>query len=322
MTARVLLWADRAAFALGTVTSVLREHRSWLVEQFGAGFMDAVDTIHSATAIYGLARVALETPRIIFGLRNSYRVFREAARSRSSGFSSAEQATIQQVTQSTDELIEQIDNIQGALPPARPSATEPATRPALAESRPTEPVPAGRRGISETHPERASSMPEPATERGRAILEEFSEAARRGRPVEQPEGTHAVGERINPPTTAGSTDADILAANLTRELGTRPPGHHAHHIVPKGMAEAESAWDILEWSHIGINDAENGVWLARDYGTPNPLTGEIHSTLHTQRYVRWVTSELTEAYNRGGPAAVRGKLAELRDIILNGRAIR
>jgi hypothetical protein len=114
MAARVLLWVDRGAFALGTVTSVLREHRSWLVEQFGSGFMDAVDIIHSATAIYGLARVALQAPRIIQGLRNSYRAFREAARSRSSGFSSSEQATIQQVTQSTDELIDQIDNIQGA----------------------------------------------------------------------------------------------------------------------------------------------------------------------------------------------------------------
>jgi hypothetical protein len=93
-------------------------------------------------------------------------------------------------------------------------------------------------------------------------------------------------------------------------------------MVPKGMAEADSARDILEWSHININDAENGVWLARDYGTPNPQTGEIHSTLHTSRYVRWITRELSEAYNSGGPAAVSEKLAELRDIILNGRAIR
>jgi len=130
MAARVLLWADRAAFALGTVTSVLREHRSWLVEHFGSGFMDAVDTIHSATIIYGLARVVLQAPRIIQGLRDSYRTFREAARSQSSGFSAGERATIQQVSQNTDDLINQIDSIEGArsVPQARQQpASEVAT---------------------------------------------------------------------------------------------------------------------------------------------------------------------------------------------------
>jgi hypothetical protein len=157
MAARVLLWADRAAFALGTLTSVLREHRSWLVAQFGAGFVDAVDTVHSATAIYGLARVVFQAPRLVQGLRDSYRAFREAARSRSSGFSSAEQTTIQQVTQSSDNLIEQIDNIEGARPAARPSAAEPTTPPPSAEPRPAEAAPVGPRGTRETPLERGSS---------------------------------------------------------------------------------------------------------------------------------------------------------------------
>jgi hypothetical protein len=131
LAARVLLWADRAAFVLGTLTSVLREHRSWLVETFGSGFMDAVDIVHSACAIYGIARVALEAPRIILGLRNTYRAFREASRARSSGLSSTEQATVQSVTQSTDELLQQVDEIQGARTGApqggQPRAGEPAT---------------------------------------------------------------------------------------------------------------------------------------------------------------------------------------------------
>lgn len=129
MAARVLLWADRAAFVLGTLTAVLREHRAWMVETFGPGFMDAVDIVHSACAIYGIARVALEAPRIILGLRNSFRAFREAARARSSGLSSTEQATVQLVTQSTDELLQQVDEIQGARTGApqggQPRAGEP-----------------------------------------------------------------------------------------------------------------------------------------------------------------------------------------------------
>jgi hypothetical protein len=131
LAARVLLWADRAAFVLGTLTSVLREHRHWLAQTFGAGFMDAVDIIHSACAIYGIARVALEAPRIILRLRDTYRAFRDASRARAPGLSSSEQATVQSVTQSTDELLQQVDQIQGARTNApqggQPRTGEPAT---------------------------------------------------------------------------------------------------------------------------------------------------------------------------------------------------
>ena len=160
MAARVLLWADRAAFALGTVTSVLREHRSWLVEHFGSGFMDAVDIVHSATAIYGLARVVFQAPRIIQGLRSSYRSFREAVRSQSSGFSAGERATIQEVSRSTDDLMNQIDNIEGARPAAHPGTSEPATPPASAAGRAGEPVPTGARGTTEPLPEQAPAPPQ------------------------------------------------------------------------------------------------------------------------------------------------------------------
>ena len=158
--------------------------------------------------------------------------------------------------------------------------------------------------------------------RQRDVAEEFAEAARQGIPPGQPEGTHATGQTPNPRTRAGVTDAELLAANLERSLGPRPPGHHAHHIVPKGMAEAEEAWDILERAHIGINDAENGVWLPADSTVANPATGEIHATIHTRPYVRWVTAELRDALAEGGPEAVAAKLRELRSIIMNGQAVR
>jgi hypothetical protein len=125
MAARVLLWADRASFVLGTITSVLREHRSWLVGQFGPGFMDAVDVVHSAAAIYGMARIALEAPRMVLALRTSFRTWRAAATSRSPSFSTSERAAIQQVTQSTDELLQQVDQIQSARP--GPARTTPGT---------------------------------------------------------------------------------------------------------------------------------------------------------------------------------------------------
>jgi A nuclease family of the HNH/ENDO VII superfamily with conserved AHH len=158
--------------------------------------------------------------------------------------------------------------------------------------------------------------------RRREVVEEFAEAGRKGARASHPEGTHATGETPNPRTRAGVTDAEALAADMERKLGHRPPGHHAHHIVPKGMAEAEEAWDILEHAHIGINDAENGVWLPADYTVANPFTGEVHATIHTRRYVQWVTTELRGALADGGPEAVAAKLDELRSTIMNGRAVR
>jgi hypothetical protein len=234
MAARVLLWADRAAFVLGTVTSILREHRSWLVEQFGPGFMDAVDIVYSAAAIYGIARVALEAPRIILGLRNSYRAFRGAARSRSSGFSSAEQTTIQQVTQSTDELIEQIDRIQGARSTPRtgqPRAAEPAPftegttgRPATGPSPSAEPAPSGTSRTQQTPPERTPSEPTAPAAAGprglyrptQAELEGYADMAWRvlggkgPRPAvtETPLPSGRLGQyRSNPPTIEVGTGA-------------------------------------------------------------------------------------------------------------------
>ena len=113
----------------------------------------------------------------------------------------------------------------------------------------------------------------------------------------------------------------MLAANLAREVQPRPAGHDAHHIVPKGMREAQEARDILQDAELGINDAANGVWLAGDPETVNESTGEIHDGLHTPRYVSWLTGMLREGAKHG-PAGVRRALATVRRLLGEGRAIR
>ncbi|HEX5703552.1 MAG TPA: DUF4157 domain-containing protein [Pyrinomonadaceae bacterium] len=164
LAARVLLWADRAAFILGTLTSVLREHRSWIIENFGRGFMDAVDVVHSAVAIYGMARIAIEAPRMIRSLRDSYRAFREAAEARGSTFAPAEQTTIREVTQSTDELIDQVDNIRGARTPGSTAPRETA-EPLPGTAGPEAPVPATEpRPSPTTEPSTPSTTREPVAE--------------------------------------------------------------------------------------------------------------------------------------------------------------
>ncbi len=89
-----------------------------------------------------------------------------------------------------------------------------------------------------------------------------------------------------------------LARNLEKAGKLRPPGHQAHHIVPdsEGRYEgAEEARRILEKFKIGINSAENGVWLP---GKPGIGPGAYHQGLHTKEYYRWVYDLLREATTR------------------------
>jgi hypothetical protein len=117
---------------------------------------------------------------------------------------------------------------------------------------------------------------------------------------------------------ASLSDAEMLAANLTKEVEERPPGHSAHHIVPKGMKEAAEAREILESAGIGINDARNGIWLPETNTVSNPDAVEIHTTMHEEGAIRIMTQELREAA-AGGPDAVAAALAKIRRDIAEGR---
>ncbi|MFE5689634.1 DddA-like double-stranded DNA deaminase toxin [Streptomyces sp. NPDC056512] len=143
MAARVLLWADRAAFVLGTLSSVIKEHRGEILARFGdAGreFLQYVDYVHSATAIYGFARVALSLGQLVNGLRTAYANLRNAARRDGAASELAGDLTV-----NTEELLRKAEDIQGANAKAsaaprgsRPGDTEPPTTalPAVVEASP------------------------------------------------------------------------------------------------------------------------------------------------------------------------------------------
>jgi hypothetical protein len=140
---------------------------------------------------------------------------------------------------------------------------------------------------------------------------QISGRARAGDLAEQlPEGTQASGTTTKP-RTATLTDAEQLAANLTKKVRVRPPGHEAHHIVPKGMKEAEKAREILDKADIGINDAENGIWLPKESSTVNEFTSEIHSKVHTPRIIGLITKQLEEGA-KDGPEGVRRALRNIQ----------
>ena len=280
MTARVLLWADRAAFALGTITSVLREHRAWLVEHFGAGFMDVVDALNSVVAIYGLARVVFQAPRLIQGLREGYRSFVTAARGEA-GLSSAEQGTVSQVTQNTDRLIEQIEQIE-ATRPGQAAAPETTTVPRPAETAPVESAPA----------ETAPTRPPPAAAAGwrsfvqsdaggaRGLRRARVEISRRARSAS---GGHGAASR-----SGGRRTIHLEPANDRDRTGRTQRGGSHRYDVARGVARAHSSTHRLhERAPAGVVAAHDASSTRRDRLVFHRWIGTGHSITNRRRPPRW-----------------------------------
>jgi len=149
-----------------------------------------------------------------------------------------------------------------------------------------------------------------AFELGQEITQEFIEAGQKGAKTGKPEATHAEGSTLKP-RTAVLTDAPMLAAELTRDVGPRPIGHEAHHIIPKRSKWAIEARQILHDAGIGINESANGIWLPKDTTVANTFAGDVHSKVHTKRAVDIMTEQLREGAKQG-PAGVRRALRQIQ----------
>lgn len=149
--ARALLWVDRAAFALGTLTSVISEHRGWILERFGvsgATFLRYVDMVNSVVVMYGGVRAVVGVGHLVNGLRRSYTAWRAAADSVESELSASQMTAVREIGSETDEFLRQVDE---AAARATPSTTEATVSGAVPE-----PAPAADRT-----PRVASGTPEP-----------------------------------------------------------------------------------------------------------------------------------------------------------------
>lgn len=110
------------------------------------------------------------------------------------------------------------------------------------------------------------------------------------------------------PSTAGGIEhpsSRELGRNLEDAGFVRQAGDHAHHIVPGADPRAAEARRILEREGIGINEADNGVFLP----------GGTHLATHSKGYYE----SLTAALQRAEPGAVRDVLNRIHDQILGGR---
>ncbi len=79
-----------------------------------------------------------------------------------------------------------------------------------------------------------------------------------------------------------------LGRALKKAGQTQSPGSVAHHIVAGKSRMADPAREALERFGIGINDAENGVFLAKRF----------HEGLHTNAYYETVNKALASATSR------------------------
>jgi len=122
--ATALVWCDRAAVALGAVTSVVDEHRAWILENYGekgARFLRYSDGLATLVAFYGVGRLATTAPKVLVDLRNAYgemKALRVA-------LSAEEKTTLELLGQRTDEALKQVERGGDVIP------IESARKPAL-----------------------------------------------------------------------------------------------------------------------------------------------------------------------------------------------
>lgn len=90
----------------------------------------------------------------------------------------------------------------------------------------------------------------------------------------------------------------VLGQNLERAGFARPADSAAHHIVAGTARQAAEARGVLQRFGIGINEAENGVWLPKNLSVANSTGAYVHSILHTNEYYSSVNELLAQADTR------------------------
>ncbi|MFG3001974.1 ricin-type beta-trefoil lectin domain protein [Streptomyces sp. NPDC048340] len=95
---------------------------------------------------------------------------------------------------------------------------------------------------------------------------------------------------------AGCANKLRNALNAAGDVEPATP-HSPHHIVAGNSPKAASARAQLDKFGIGVNDAENGVWLPRSSSSPNPHGLSVHSKIHTNEYYTYVNDLMSGARN-------------------------
>lgn len=112
--------------------------------------------------------------------------------------------------------------------------------------------------------------------------------------------------------------SEILGRNIKAATGKeRHLEADSHHIVARLARRADGSRKILFKSNIGINDADNGMYLRRtwDSRVPGQKRATAHQNLHSPKYHDAVLLELSLAF-RAGTHTVRPTLQNIKSKIL------
>ena len=123
--ATAVVWCDRAAVALGAVTSVVDEHRGWILERYGekgARFLRYSDGLSTLVAFYAMGRLATAAPKVLANLRRAYLDMKALK----AALSPQEQATLELLGRRTEEALQAVERGADVIPIERAKARPPA----------------------------------------------------------------------------------------------------------------------------------------------------------------------------------------------------
>ncbi len=123
---QLAIFADRVAFGVGVITTIIREHRGWIIERFGdpgQEFLRYIDIVNSVVALYGGARALIGMGQLLGGFYRSINNWRQALPRVNPQLSQSEQEVVRQITRHAEDTLQDIEQIQV---PAAGSAPEAA----------------------------------------------------------------------------------------------------------------------------------------------------------------------------------------------------
>lgn len=123
----VLMWCDRVAIVLGTLLTLVDEHRGWILERFGERgrtFLRYADGVRGAIALYGLVRMATAVPQLFYGLWSQYRGLKETVRVGGANLTAEERQALDAIGGETEKLLREVETAKQEVKPVATSAVE------------------------------------------------------------------------------------------------------------------------------------------------------------------------------------------------------
>jgi len=231
--ATAAMWCDRAAVALGAVTSVVDEHRAWILERYGekgARFLRYSDGLSTLVAFYAVGRLATAAPKVLVGLRNAYREMKALR----AVLSAEDQATLELLGRKTEEALQVVERGADVIPIERARARPPALQMEPLQIRATgtdgKLVPVGE----------GQSRPGPVASAGEGG---GTKPLRAAPPSSSSTGTRTTGGRGSGTVAApaASAESEIAAALMRRRLSEPQARQAAQFAVQRGVVERVKA---------------------------------------------------------------------------------